>query len=275
MASALLRILNVPSEGLTLEFLCRPIGCILLQPLITGAGLIASIYYPDVAQTLLPRSLQQAATGFRTTSILACLVSAGSLFHLNRWLSNRARNHFTNNTTWDWEKEVALVTGGSSGIGALIVEKLAGQNITVVSIDIKPPSEPLPANVQFYQVDITSFQSIREVSRKIKEKFGSPSILVNNAGIATSSPIVQKSEQDVRRVFDVNIISHFALLKEFLPSMIERNHGHIVTVASMASFMVHAGSVDYACSKVAALAFHEGLNQELQHIYKATRIRTT
>jgi NADP-dependent 3-hydroxy acid dehydrogenase YdfG len=275
MASSLLRSLNLPSEGLTLEFLCGKIFSILLQPTITGVGLLASIYCPGAALSHLPLPLQRTATNFQITASLACLVSAGLIFRLNCWLSNRALNHFTTDSTWDWEKEIALVTGGSSGIGALVVEKLAEQNIKVISIDINPPLKPLPKSVRFYQVDITSFQNIHSISKKIKDQIGNPSILVNNAGIATASSIIQKSEHEVRRVFDVNIISHFALLKEFLPDMVKNNHGHIVTVASMASFMVHAGGVDYACSKAAALSFHEGLNQELQHMYKATRIRTT
>lgn len=83
------------------------------------------------------------------------------------------------------------------------------------------------------------------------------------------------SETLVRKVFDVNIISHFLLLKEFLPAMVTQNHGHIVTLASMASFMVQASNVDYACTKAATLAFHEGLNQELKLLYKAPAVRTT
>ena len=57
--------------------------------------------------------------------------------------------------------------------------------------------------------------------------------------------------------------------------MVERNHGHVVTIASMASFYVVAGIVEYACSKAAALAFHEGLTQEVKHRYNAPGIRTT
>ncbi|KAL1967658.1 hypothetical protein VTN77DRAFT_2915 [Rasamsonia byssochlamydoides] len=57
--------------------------------------------------------------------------------------------------------------------------------------------------------------------------------------------------------------------------MIKRNHGHVVTIASVASFAVLAGNVDYSCTKAAALAFHEGLTQELRHRYHADRVRTT
>lgn len=55
----------------------------------------------------------------------------------------------------------------------------------------------------------------------------------------------------------------------------KRNHGQVVTMASMASFLVHAQNVDYACSKASALAFHEGLSQELKARYGAGKVRTT
>lgn len=110
---------------------------------------------------------------------------------------------------------------------------------------------------------------------KVRSEHGDPTVLINNAGIGSAQPILARSEEQIRRVFDVNIISHFTLIKEFLPAMVARNHGHIVTVASMVSFMSLPSNVDYACTKAAALAFHEGLGQELRFLYKAPRVRTT
>lgn len=57
--------------------------------------------------------------------------------------------------------------------------------------------------------------------------------------------------------------------------MIKKNHGHVVTIASMASFIVIAQNVDYSCTKASALAFHEGLAGELKNRYKADQVRTT
>lgn len=57
--------------------------------------------------------------------------------------------------------------------------------------------------------------------------------------------------------------------------MIAANHGHVVTVASMVSFMTQASNVDYACTKAAALALHEGLGQEIRFLYKANGVHTT
>lgn len=79
----------------------------------------------------------------------------------------------------------------------------------------------------------------------------------------------------IRKTFDVNIIAHFLMVKEFLPFMVEKNHGHVVAIASLSSFVVPAQIVDYSCTKVAVVAFHEGLTSELKSRYKAPNVRTT
>lgn len=131
------------------------------------------------------------------------------------------------------------------------------------------------SNVYFYQVDITSSEKIRDVAEKIRKDHGDPTVLINNAGVGSNKTILDETEAEMRLVFEVNTIAHFLLVKELIPAMIKRDHGHIVTVASMASFMVHAQNVDYACSKASALAFHEGLSQELKSRYNAKNVRTT
>jgi short-subunit dehydrogenase len=133
----------------------------------------------------------------------------------------------------------------------------------------------LASNVFFFKVDVTSSSSIKSVAEEIRAKHGEPTILVNNAGIATGTTILNGSEEKVRKVFDINTIAHFILVKEFVPSMAAKNHGHVVTIASMASFNAIGGMVDYACTKASALAFHEGLTQELRGLYNAGRVRTT
>lgn len=139
---------------------------------------------------------------------------------------------------------------------------------TLTSLFITAPK------AHFYKLDITSSTSIQEVASLIRKSHGDPTVLINNAGIGTPKTIFDETETEIRRTFDVNTISHFLLVKEFVPEMARENHGHIVTVASMASFLVHAGNVDYTCTKASALAFHEGLGQELKGRYGAGRVRT-
>jgi all-trans-retinol dehydrogenase (NAD+) len=76
-------------------------------------------------------------------------------------------------------------------------------------------------------------------------------------------------------LFHVNIISHWNTVQEFLPDMIAKKKGHIMSTASLAAFLGLAGSVEYSCTKAGLIAFHEGLTQELKHRYKAPQIKTT
>lgn len=98
--------------------------------------------------------------------------------------------------------------------------------------------------------------------------------MINNAGCARGKSILASTEADIRLTFNVNAISHYFLAQQFLPYMIERNHGMVVTVASYAAYVAAPNMVDYASSKAAALSFHEGLTSELATIYKAPKVRT-
>jgi short-subunit dehydrogenase len=100
-------------------------------------------------------------------------------------------------------------------------------------------------------------------------------VVINNAGIGIVGSLLERPQSAIIKTFEVNIISHFLIIREFLPAMIKNNHGHIVTVASLASFGPQLGLVDYASSKAGALAFHEGLSQELKWLYNAPKVRTT
>lgn len=131
------------------------------------------------------------------------------------------------------------------------------------------------SNVYFYKADITSPKRLPELGRQIREEHGDPTVLINNAGVGYNMNILDKTEDQLRRTFEVNTMAHFLLFKEFAPAMIKRNHGHIVTIASMASFLVHAQNVDYACTRASALAFYEGISQELKHRYNANKVHTT
>jgi short-subunit dehydrogenase len=170
--------------------------------------------------------------------------------------------------------ELVLVTGGSGGIGKHVIEHLACKKARVLLLDIKKPDFELANDITFYQADITSARDIDRIASDIRRSYGSPTILVNAAGIFHCAPLLEKSEHQIRETFEVNTFSHFLLSKEFLPSMIKLNRGHVITVASIASFVTVAEMVDYCCTKASALAFHEGIRQELKYYYNAPGVKT-
>ncbi|EEU37965.1 uncharacterized protein NECHADRAFT_95906 [Fusarium vanettenii 77-13-4] len=197
----------------------------------------------------------------------AALLALSLLPRLNKWLSRRKVNNYLTDKSWDWKREVVVVTGGSSGIGATIVAKLAQRNVKVIILDLNGPQGAL--------FDLSDPSAIASVADRVRKEHGDPTVLVNNAGIGNAMPLLDLPEPKIRKLFEVNVIALILLVKEFLPSMVQRNHGHIVNIASMASFSTQASNVDYACSKAAVLSFSEGLAQELRHIYKAPMVRTS
>jgi all-trans-retinol dehydrogenase (NAD+) len=133
---------------------------------------------------------------------------------------------------------------------------------------------PTASNVHYFKCDVTNTAIIAAVAKEIRAKVGVPTILVNNAGVARGKSILDATEKDVRFTFDVNTLSHYFLAKEYVPAMVEQNHGMIVTIASIAAYVTVANMVDYAASKAAALSFHEGLTTELKTRYNAPAVRT-
>ncbi|KIW83625.1 hypothetical protein Z517_02871 [Fonsecaea pedrosoi CBS 271.37] len=232
----------------------------------------------DISESLisrLPGLLQRvlrspvAQKGFIAWIVWRVLKSAS-----NRY-SQLKVNNFTLQKPWDPTRELVVLTGGSSGIGYCIAQDLVAIGLRVAILDIQEPLRGLPTNAYFYRVDLTSSADVKKAAGLIRKDHGQPTILVNNAGVGHGGTLLKDPEENITQTFEVNTISHFWTVKEFLPNMILENHGHIVTVASMASFAAMAGAVDYCCSKAAALAFHEGLAQEIRHYYKAPRVRTS
>ncbi|KAF9243277.1 hypothetical protein DTO013E5_8017 [Penicillium roqueforti] len=203
------------------------------------------------------------------------LFGSVGLYYLNTKISERVINNFQGSEAWIPENELVLLTGGSGGIGREIMEDLSRNKVRVVVLDIIRPTFELPENVTFYQTDVTSAKSLSEAGAAIRKAHGEPTVIVNNAAIFHHDTILDLPEEQLRQAFDVNIISHFLIIKEFLPFMIRMNRGHVLTVASVASFVTLGEMVDYACSKAAALSFQEGLRQELKYWYKAPNVRTS
>jgi hypothetical protein len=188
---------------------------------------------PYVSQTVLARSVVS----------LKWLFALGLLPVVNNFLSELAQNHFrwkSEKHRYNWPKEVAVVTGAGSGFGRLISEGFASEGIRVMALDIY---DSLPADMQsnkkihYFKCDITSVEAVNATADAIRAEYGNPSILINNAGVAFEGNILQATPEKVRRIFDVNTISHYFTVNAFLPSMIAQKKGHIVTIASMASFI--------------------------------------
>lgn len=254
-----------------------PLRSILLQPLIPAVLLAASLRNPQEAQGVLSQITKDVVNIDTLQTALKTLLAVGVVYRVNKYLERLALNNYVTDKTWDWSREVVLVTGGSSGIGASIVQQFSERNVKVVIVDISPPPSktPLPSNTHFYKLDVTSSADIKATAAKIRAEVGSPTVVINNAGIGSGQLVLDEGEEVLERTVAINLVAHFKMAKEFLPYMIEKNHGHVVTVASMASFMALASNASYSATKVGVLAFHEALASELKSRYGAPKVRTT
>lgn len=231
--------------------------------------------YAQSALAKLPEPAQAYLRNPLTQKILAVVVALGVVRSINKTASQWSFNNWTSARPWVASRELVLLTGGCSGIGKQVMEDLARTGVRVIIIDINEPTFKLPQNVSFYRADITSSANVAEVAKTIRSDHGDPTVLINNAGVGHEGTILEESEEKIRQTFEVNTISHFWMVREFLPAMIRANHGHVVTVASMASFVALGEMADYCGSKASALAFHESLRQELRSWYNAPAVRTS
>jgi short-subunit dehydrogenase len=112
--------------------------------------------------------------------------------------------------------------------------------------------------------DITDPDAVNRAADEVRSKLGKPSILLNNAGILHSFPILDTPPEKLRKMFDINLISHWYTCKAFVPDMVKADKGHILTLASIASYITVPLNADYAASKAAVLSFHEGTKCRLR-----------
>jgi len=175
----------------------------------------------------------------------------------------------------------ALITGGACGIGRLVARRMAamGAEITLWDLD----AAALDATVAELQAsggrahghvcDVSDREAVADVAARVLEETGPVDILMNNAGVVSGAYLLDLTDEQIERTFKVNVMSMYWTTRAFLPAMIERRSGHIVTVASAAGLIGTRKETDYAASKFAAVGFNESLRMELRLL--APGVKTT
>lgn len=167
---------------------------------------------------------------------------------------------------FDPEKDIVLVTGGSSGLGKELVLLFHNAGAKVVVFDLNVPkveSEDYIEGVFYYQCDVSDCQQVRDRAADILETVGIVTILINNAGITTGDTILNLSFELIEKTMAVNLLSSFYTIKTFLPNMLKIKRGYVVTVASTLGYMSPARLSAYGASKSGLIALHESLTYEL------------
>ncbi len=170
------------------------------------------------------------------------------------------------------ENKVALVTGGSRGIGRAIALEFAARGAAVVVNYNKSPeaAEKVVEQIQSaggkaaaFQADVADFKQAEALVKFALETFGGLDILVNNAGITRDQLIMLMPEADWDAVIDTNLKSTFNCSKAAVKHMMRKRTGRIISVASVAGQMGNPGQTNYSASKGGQIAFTKALAREV------------
>jgi gluconate 5-dehydrogenase len=167
--------------------------------------------------------------------------------------------------------ETALITGGGSGLGLAIAICLTQAGARVVLVGrradvLEKAARKLGRAAIFEPHDITRFDEAGELLRRINQRTGRISILVNNAGIHLKKPAVDTTPAEFNAVLQTHVVAAFSLTRVVLPDMIKRGHGNILFIASMASLFGIPLVTAYSAAKSAYLGMVRSLSTEVsQH----------
>jgi 3-oxoacyl-[acyl-carrier protein] reductase len=169
------------------------------------------------------------------------------------------------------ENKVALVTGGTRGIGAAICFKLAESGADIVfngtreEIAGKTINEvkKLGREVLFVKADVTKREDVVKLVDSAIKKFGKIDILVNNAGITRDALLLRMSEEEWDRVIAVNLKGVFNCSQVVVKYMVKARSGVIINVSSVVGLVGNAGQSNYAASKAGLIGFTKSLAKEL------------
>ncbi|XP_060537113.1 short-chain dehydrogenase/reductase family 16C member 6, partial [Cylas formicarius] len=169
--------------------------------------------------------------------------------------------------------EIVLITGTGHGIGQQLAYQYAAAGAKVVCWDINEKNNQATAEEivkrgyarpHCYVCDVSNRQEVLKVGEEVKKEVGNVNILINNAGIMPTHPLEQHTEEEIRRIMDINVLAHFWTLEAFLPAMKQANRGHIVCLSSIAGVVGIPNLVPYSASKFAVRGLMETLAEELR-----------
>lgn len=160
----------------------------------------------------------------------------------------------------EFKGQVAVITGGASGLGLAIAKRLVSQGAQVALCDqlkgpVQKAAKEIGAQAKAYQLDVTDEAQVGKVVKKIAKDFGRIDILVNSAGV-TGKTNIQSHEvelSDFKFVFDVNVNGSFLTARAVLPVMLTQKYGRILHIASISGKEGNAGMLAYSASKAAVI----------------------
>ncbi len=174
------------------------------------------------------------------------------------------------------KNKLALITGGSSGIGLACAKILARMqtNLILVARDeeklasavalLKELAVSPEQMITYFRVDVANHAEVETAAREIQARYGPPDLIINSAGVVHPGQFTALDLEKFSWMMDINYHGTVNVLKFFLPAMVERQSGHIVNISSMAGFMGVYGYSAYGASKFAVRGLSDALRVELK-----------
>lgn len=167
---------------------------------------------------------------------------------------------------------VALVTGGSRGIGRAVALRLAADGMAVVvnylaseggAREVVSQIEAMGGRAASARADVSVVAEAESMVEKVVSEFGRLDVLVNNAGITRDTLLLRMGEQDWDAVMATNLKGAYACTRAALRSMVRRRYGRIINVSSVAGLMGNAGQANYSASKAGLIGFTRAVAREV------------
>jgi len=168
----------------------------------------------------------------------------------------------------DLSDKVAIVTGGSRGIGRAISIALAqaGANVNIIyaskedaALETRGEIAQLGGNAEIYKCNVADEKMVEETLKKVIDKFGKIDILVNNAGINRDTLLLRMSVDDWESVMETNLKGAFLMTKYSIKYMIKGGYGRIINIGSVVGLTGNIGQANYAASKAGLIGFTKAI----------------
>ena len=165
-------------------------------------------------------------------------------------------------------KQIALVTGASRGIGRAIAERLADDGFFVVGTATSDGgAEAISAYLgdlgKGIKLDVADAESIAAVIKTINDDYGTPTVLVNNAGITRDNLLMRMKDDEWDDIINTNLTSVFRMSKAVLRGMMKAKTGRIINISSVVGFTGNAGQANYAAAKAGMVGFAKSMAKEV------------
>ena len=171
------------------------------------------------------------------------------------------------------ERQVAVVTGGTGGIGSAICRRLAG-DYQVIACYFKNGNheeakqwqiteKEAGYDVDILYADIANFADCEKLVSLVMERYGRIDVLINNAGITCDTSLKKMTSEQWLKVLDANLTSAFNVTRNVLPVMFERGYGRIISISSINGRKGQFGQCNYAATKAGLYGFSKSLAQEV------------